>query len=194
MRSLLWPCVEAAGASFGEHRLSLLCRYADGVRAAVIGLGLLVIVAAGGCSAHVPFASAPDVGVVDANRGPEAGPAIVLGRGLTSGGGTGTGGQGSDAGPADTGTWPTQCEPVQGTGELATCPLGDVAVGSMCCACTADDCGNPVCCDEPACAADPRCNAYHCAALPPECGGRVDADCDDFPEDCDEPCCPCTSC
>lgn len=46
------------------------------MRAAVIGPGLLGI-AAGGCSAHVPFASVPDVGVVDANRGPEAGPAIV---------------------------------------------------------------------------------------------------------------------
>jgi hypothetical protein len=30
--------------------------------------------------------------------------------------------------------------------------------------------------------------------LPASCNGMVDTDCDDFPEDCDEPCCYCSNC
>ena len=31
-------------------------------------------------------------------------------------------------------------------------------------------------------------------AVTASCGGKVNFDCDDFPEDCDEPCCPCSTC
>jgi hypothetical protein len=93
------------------------------------------------------------------------------------------------------------CVCPDGDGDTATCPAGDVGITSggipgtvQCCPCTAADCGNPVCCDQAVCAGDPRCGDVSCKPLPSSCGGKVNFDCDDFPEDCDEPCCPCTSC
>jgi hypothetical protein len=93
------------------------------------------------------------------------------------------------------------CVCPDGSGDTATCPAGDVGITSggfpgtvQCCPCTADDCGNPVCCDQAVCKGDSRCGGVTCTTLPPSCGGKVNFDCDDFPEDCDEPCCPCTSC
>jgi hypothetical protein len=62
-----------------------------------------------------------------------------------------------------------------------------------CCPCTVNDCGQPSCCVAQVCA-----NAQQCmgclggkAMLDPACMGKVDSDCDDFPEDCDQLCCPC---
>src|SRR5579871_4406938 len=62
-----------------------------------------------------------------------------------------------------------------------------------CCPCTAQTCNQPVCCVAQVCA-----NAQQCgmclggkAMLEPACMGHVDSDCDDFPEDCDQLCCPC---
>ncbi len=92
-----------------------------------------------------------------------------------------------------------------GTGDVATCPDGmwGVVMGSSpgvpgtieCCPCTASDCTNPGCCAEPVCAGNPWCAGLDCTApLPASCGGMVNFDCDDFPEDCDEPCCKCTMC
>jgi hypothetical protein len=95
----------------------------------------------------------------------------------------------------------TGCVCPVGDGDTATCPAGDVGITSggipgtvQCCPCTANDCGNAVCCGEAVCANDPRCGDVSCKPLPSSCGGKVNFDCDDFPEDCDEPCCPCTSC
>jgi hypothetical protein len=144
----------------------------------------------------------PHAGTFDAGPRSDGG-RIVIGTGV-HGGSTDAGSvehlQGVDGGWSDATTPPTQCEPVAGAGDVATCPAGDVAtfVGGidavLCCLCTAADCGNAVCCAESVCAGSPLCAPYHCAPLPASCGGLVDADCDDFPEDCDEPCCPCTMC
>ena len=64
----------------------------------------------------------------------------------------------------------------------------------QCCPCTAGDCGNAGCCAEAVCLNDAQCSGLVCKPLPSSCMGRVNADCDDFPEDCDEPCCKCTTC
>jgi hypothetical protein len=91
-----------------------------------------------------------------------------------------------------------------GSGDTATCPAGYVGItvgGTLtmpgtveCCPCTASDCSNPVCCDQSVCAGNPQCSGLTCKPLPPSCNGKVNFDCDDFNEDCDEPCCPCTNC
>jgi hypothetical protein len=94
------------------------------------------------------------------------------------------------------------CTCPNGTGDTATCPRGDFGVSGggpiggwdACCPCTANDCGNPGCCAEAVCAGNPACGSLTCRTLPASCNGNVNWDCDDFPEDCDEPCCPCTSC
>jgi hypothetical protein len=45
------------------------------------------------------------------------------------------------------------------------------------------------------CAGNSACNTVTCTnSLPASCNGMTNADCDDFPEDCDEPCCRCSSC
>ncbi len=101
----------------------------------------------------------------------------------------------ADAGPG--------CSCPKGSGDTATCPRGDYGVSggnplgggwAACCPCTANDCNNPACCAEAVCAGNPACNSVTCRTLPASCNGQVNWDCDDFPEDCDEPCCPCTSC
>src|SRR5581483_8957297 len=87
------------------------------------------------------------------------------------------------------------CVCPMGAGDNAMCPEGDIGVQKNldyeCCPCTKNDCGNPGCCAEPVCAGDPQCKGMMCKPLPPDCHGMVNADCDDFPEDCDEPCCKC---
>ncbi len=95
------------------------------------------------------------------------------------------------------------CVCPSGSGDTATCPAGYIGVdkgGSLlvpdeeCCPCTSSTCDNPACCAEPACAGASQCQGLTCAPLPASCNGMVNADCDDFPEDCDEPCCPCRMC
>jgi hypothetical protein len=62
-----------------------------------------------------------------------------------------------------------------------------------CCPCTAKDCSESTanCCGEAVCAGNAGCGGLTCRPLPASCNGKVNADCDDFPEDCDEPCCEC---
>lgn len=96
------------------------------------------------------------------------------------------------------------CMCPQGSGDTATCPEGMFGVtvgGSLtspgmdeCCPCTASDCGNAGCCGEAVCAGNAQCAGLTCKPLPASCNGQVNQDCDDFPEDCDEPCCKCTMC
>ena len=89
-----------------------------------------------------------------------------------------------------------------GSGDSAMCPNGthgvDKGVGfpplTECCPCTAATCSDLGCCGEAVCAGKPACAGTHCKPLAASCGGMVNADCDDFPEDCDEPCCKCTTC
>jgi hypothetical protein len=89
-----------------------------------------------------------------------------------------------------------------GAGDTATCPAGDHGVTKAvgfpplfeCCPCTASTCSDPECCAEKVCAGNAACAGVNCKPLPPSCGGMVSADCDDFPEDCDEPCCRCAPC
>jgi hypothetical protein len=63
--------------------------------------------------------------------------------------------------------------------------------GFGCCPCTAQNCDQPACCVTQACANAQQCGMCMGAQLDPACMGRVDTDCDDFPEDCDQLCCPC---
>lgn len=91
------------------------------------------------------------------------------------------------------------CVCMAGNGDTATCPQGDhyVHKGGLpgtdeCCPCTTKDCGDYNCCGESICAGNSACSGESCRPLPPSCNGQVSADCDDFPEDCDEPCCECT--
>ena len=96
----------------------------------------------------------------------------------------------------------TGCVCPTGAGDTATCPDGmfDKPKGSglipmdQCCPCTSGDCGNAGCCGETVCAGNAQCAGLTCKPLPSSCNGQVNADCDDFPEDCDEPCCKCTTC
>ena len=90
-----------------------------------------------------------------------------------------------------------------GGGETATCPehMHGVSSGGLtnqnvqCCACTAKDCGSDAaCCAEPVCAGASACKNFTCAPLPASCKGQQGFDCDDFNEDCDVLCCPCTAC
>ena len=74
------------------------------------------------------------------------------------------------------------------------CPDGTVynILTNMCCPCTSLDCGtNQSCCAASVCAGDPSCASCSGMPLDPICNGLVDQDCDDFPEDCDQLCCPC---
>ena len=94
------------------------------------------------------------------------------------------------------------CVCPQGTGDTALCPAGTHGVAGggglgaeECCPCKASDCGTDTnCCSEAVCAGNSACSGVTCKALDPSCNGMTNADCDDFPEDCDEPCCRCTSC
>jgi hypothetical protein len=96
------------------------------------------------------------------------------------------------------------CVCPQGSGDTATCPAGFVGItngGSLtspgtveCCPCSAADCTNAACCAETVCKGSSSCSGYTCNTLPASCNGQVNFDCDDFPEDCDEPCCPCSNC
>jgi len=99
-----------------------------------------------------------------------------------------------DAGATDPG-----CVCMTGSGDTATCPRGDhyVHKGGLpgtdeCCPCTTSTCGDYNCCGESVCAGNAACGGMTCKPLPASCNGQVSADCDDFPEDCDEPCCECT--
>jgi hypothetical protein len=60
-----------------------------------------------------------------------------------------------------------------------------------CCPCDANHCDQPSCCITQACAGAQQCQMCNGASLDPACQGKVDGDCDDFPEDCDQLCCPC---
>jgi hypothetical protein len=73
------------------------------------------------------------------------------------------------------------------------CPNGTVMDASgNCCPCTVADCGsNNTCCAADVCVGDPSCTTCSGSTLPALCNGNVDVDCDDFPEDCDQLCCPC---
>ncbi len=91
------------------------------------------------------------------------------------------------------------CVCMAGSGDTATCPQGDhyVHKGGLpgtdeCCPCTTSDCTDFNCCGESVCAGNSGCSGYTCNPLSASCNGQVSADCDDFPEDCDEPCCECT--
>ena len=96
------------------------------------------------------------------------------------------------------------CGCPSGSGDTATCPEGMFGVtkggtitspGTIeCCPCTVSDCSNAGCCGETVCAGDPACSGLTCKPLPDSCHGQVNLDCDDFPEDCDEPCCKCSNC
>jgi hypothetical protein len=97
------------------------------------------------------------------------------------------------------------CSCPQGGGDTATCPEGTLGVSKSggglfslpvdeCCPCTASDCNNAGCCAEAVCAGNSMCAGLTCKPLPASCNGQVNFDCDDFPEDCDEPCCKCTKC
>jgi hypothetical protein len=92
------------------------------------------------------------------------------------------------------------CVCPDGQGDVATCPRGMHAIthGTLggtieCCPCTPSDCGggDTNCCQETVCAGSAYCAGLYCPPLPASCMGRVNTDCDDFPEDCDEPCCEC---
>jgi hypothetical protein len=91
------------------------------------------------------------------------------------------------------------CVCMTGGGDTATCPRGDTYVhkGGLpgtdeCCPCTTSTCSSYNCCGESICAGSSECSTMVCKPLDPSCNGTVSADCDDFPEDCDEPCCECT--
>jgi hypothetical protein len=92
------------------------------------------------------------------------------------------------------------CVCPHGSGDQMTCPDGfhDVHKGLFpgtdeCCPCaTANDCNDVNCCGNAICANASACQGMQCRSLPASCNGQVSADCDDFPEDCDEPCCKCT--
>jgi hypothetical protein len=91
-----------------------------------------------------------------------------------------------------------------GSGDTGTCPAGDhlVSIGGsllqqQCCPCTTNDCDDLNCCGYDVCSASSSCAGIPCIAvsgLPASCNGQVSTDCDDWPEDCDEPCCLCGSC
>jgi hypothetical protein len=84
----------------------------------------------------------------------------------------------------------------------ARCPAGayyDDSTDPPCCLpCTAAQCAtNGECCLASVCKGTSGCTMCVNAGpngtpqLDPACKGRVDSDCDDYPEDCDELCCPC---
>jgi hypothetical protein len=96
------------------------------------------------------------------------------------------------------------CVCPSGEGDVATCPSGmhAVTMGTIggtieCCPCSGSTCGDPNCCAEAECAGNAACGGLTCMPLNPstctDSSGHlvVNADCDDFPEDCDEPCCAC---
>ena len=140
-------------------------------------------------------ACASDIGCANgsAKDGGAAGGASGDGRPAGSiGGGTGQkdGGSGASVSVAlDAGyAVPTTCV---AAGDRQ-CPVGTVrARGEMCCPCTVDECGLPTCCASQVCQTSAICASCAGSPLPAACNGLVDFDCDDFPEDCDQPCCPC---
>jgi hypothetical protein len=92
------------------------------------------------------------------------------------------------------------CVCPKGQGDTMTCPLGMhvshsggvIGGNDECCPC--NDCKDINCCGTDVCKTDSYCKTMDCKPLPPSCNGQVSADCDDFPEDCDEPCCLCSQC
>src|SRR5262249_54257610 len=80
----------------------------------------------------------------------------------------------------------------------ANLPIVDNDAGLIdwgcCLLCDASSCGqHPACCGADVCKNSAACSTM-CSGnttLDPACHGRVDLDCDDFPEDCDQLCCPC---
>jgi hypothetical protein len=91
------------------------------------------------------------------------------------------------------------CVCPKGQGDEETCPVGDHVISKgapfgtdECCPCT--DCSDINCCGNSACKNAPACADLTCRPLPASCNGQVSTDCDDFPEDCDEPCCLCSKC
>ncbi len=95
------------------------------------------------------------------------------------------------------------CSCPTGSGDEGTCPMGDHLVGipntlqQQCCPCTANDCDDINCCPYDVCSTTSSCSGIMCmstTSLPASCNGQVSTDCDDWPEDCDEPCCLCASC
>jgi hypothetical protein len=91
------------------------------------------------------------------------------------------------------------CVCPKGSGDTQTCPDGDHVVHTggfpgtdQCCPCT--DCNDINCCGNAVCNGSATCAGLNCNKLPPSCNGQVNTDCDDFPEDCDEPCCKCSNC
>jgi hypothetical protein len=94
---------------------------------------------------------------------------------------------------------PNGCSCPTGSGDTQTCPSGTHVVQgpkfAECCPCSTSDCANDVnCCGTAACANAANCQGLTCTTLPASCNGQVNTDCDDFPEDCDEPCCLCSQC
>jgi hypothetical protein len=126
--------------------------------------------------------------------------------------GGGTGGMGSEDsgnGNGGMGGEDAGCPPANG---VNGCPIGYTnpycvssggaitctynGNGPFCCApCAAADCADPTkaaaCCLSAACASAPECQACQGQQLDPLCNGVLASDCDDYPEDCDELCCPC---
>jgi hypothetical protein len=87
------------------------------------------------------------------------------------------------------------------------CPMGTYLTNpslqypnGQCCPCTASTCNtgsifgggtDASCCGTAVCAGAAACQGMNCGPLPASCNGMTDVDCDDWPEDCDEPCCSC---
>ena len=116
------------------------------------------------------------------------------GGGGEDGGGNGNGGGGGeDGGGNGNGGGGGECVlPDQNS----RCPPGYYGDANMalCCPCAASDCGDPTkvaCCTAAVCASSAAC--ADCAGKPLDatCMGQIDFDCDDWPEDCDQLCCPC---
>ena len=162
-----------------------------------------------GCAASVPFVPPP----VPEDAGPRGDawsgqvlyvPARSSGtHGADTHSGQGRDGGTSDASDANDAAALPGCVPPIRNPLGAACPMGTVdtlvstgAFGDRlaCCPCAATDCSNAACCGDQACAGSTSCAGLLCAPLPASCGGTVSFDCDDFPEDCDEPCCPCRRC
>jgi hypothetical protein len=83
--------------------------------------------------------------------------------------------------------------PIISPGGGYRCPVGTIlGPTDQCCPCTVDDCAtNNTCCSADVCGGNPACATCGMSTLPALCNGNVDVDCDDFPEDCDQLCCPC---
>jgi hypothetical protein len=76
-------------------------------------------------------------------------------------------------------------------------PINGSLLDEQCCPCTASDCTDINCCPYDVCSGSSTCAGIPCmpvSSLPASCNGQVSTDCDDWPEDCDEPCCLCSEC